>query len=47
MQMALEKSWQRAQGADWRRYEIDTVHQIVPDPAPKGALLLQLANELT
>jgi hypothetical protein len=26
---------------------VDTVHQILPDPAPKGAILLRLAQELT
>jgi len=35
-------SWQRAQANGWRLVEVDTVHQISPDPEPKAAALLAL-----
>jgi pimeloyl-ACP methyl ester carboxylesterase len=41
-QVALETSWQRAQARGWRLYEVDTVHQILPDPGPKATILLDL-----
>jgi pimeloyl-ACP methyl ester carboxylesterase len=41
-QLALETSWQRAQSRRWRLHEVDTVHQILPDPEPKAAVLLSL-----
>jgi pimeloyl-ACP methyl ester carboxylesterase len=45
-QLALEKSWQRARVQKWQLYEVDTVHQITPDPAPKAAILLKLVGDL-
>jgi pimeloyl-ACP methyl ester carboxylesterase len=41
-QLAMETSWQRARSRGWRIYRVDTVHQILPDPEPKAALLLGL-----
>lgn len=43
---AMQISWQRVQDWGWRLYEIDTVHQILPDPTPKADVLLQLINDL-
>jgi pimeloyl-ACP methyl ester carboxylesterase len=45
-QLALETSWQRARARGWRLYEVDTVHQIVPDPEPKASILLDLVSSL-
>ena len=36
------ESWKRAQEGGWRLRELDTIHQISPDPAPKAAVLLEL-----
>jgi hypothetical protein len=44
-QLAMETSWQRAQSRGWTLYQVDTVHQILPDPEPKAAVLLQLVGE--
>src|SRR5262245_26242995 len=30
-QLAMETAWQRAQARGWQLYEVDTVHQILPD----------------
>jgi hypothetical protein len=38
----LETSWQRAQERGWRFHEVNTVHQILPDPEPKAAVLLDI-----
>jgi pimeloyl-ACP methyl ester carboxylesterase len=38
----METSWQRAQANGWRLVEIDTMHQISPDPESKAAALLAL-----
>ncbi len=42
---AMEISWQRAQAAGWPLYEVDTIHQITPDPQPKAANLLTVLAE--
>jgi pimeloyl-ACP methyl ester carboxylesterase len=41
-QLAMETAWQRAQARGWRLCEVDTVHQILPDPEPKATILLDL-----
>jgi hypothetical protein len=43
-QLALETSWRRAQSRGWRLCEVDTVHQMLPDPEPKAAILLSLVG---
>jgi pimeloyl-ACP methyl ester carboxylesterase len=43
-QLAMETSWQRAQAWGWQIYEVDTVHQILPDPEPKANILLSLVG---
>jgi pimeloyl-ACP methyl ester carboxylesterase len=40
--LALETSWQRARAAGWLSVEVDTVHQITPDPSPKATALIDL-----
>jgi pimeloyl-ACP methyl ester carboxylesterase len=40
----LETSWQRAQSRGWRFHEVNTVHQILPDPEPKAAVLLDIVE---
>ena len=42
--LAMEMAWQRAQARGWQLFEVDTVHQILPDPEPKAAILLDLAH---
>lgn len=44
-QLAMEKSWQRVVAAGWPVYEVDTVHQITPDPQPKADVLLKILAE--
>ncbi len=44
-QQAMATSWQRVQGGGWRIYEVDTVHQIMADPAPKSEILLRLLDD--
>jgi pimeloyl-ACP methyl ester carboxylesterase len=44
-QSAMETSWRRAQARGWSLYEVDTVHQILPDPEPKAAALLSLLSD--
>jgi pimeloyl-ACP methyl ester carboxylesterase len=39
---AMARNWARAQAYGWRLREIDTVHQISPDPLPKAHILLEL-----
>jgi pimeloyl-ACP methyl ester carboxylesterase len=41
-QLALEESWRRAQAAGWPSYEVETMHQITPDPESKLRNLLEL-----
>lgn len=41
-QQTMETAWQRAQASGWRLVEVDTVHQISPDPESKAAALLEL-----
>lgn len=43
--LAMEKSWQRVRSAGWPTREVDTIHQIVPDPDPKARVLLDLLGE--
>ena len=43
-QLAMEISWQRAQAWGWQICEVDTVTQILPDPEPKAAILLELVG---
>lgn len=38
----MSTSWGRAQARGWRVRELDTVHQIMADPMPKGQILLEL-----
>jgi pimeloyl-ACP methyl ester carboxylesterase len=38
----MERNWARAQAKGWRLREVDTVHQIMPDPMPKAQVLLEL-----
>lgn len=38
----LDENWRRAQEGGMRLRELDTVHQIIPDPMPKLAVLLEL-----
>jgi len=45
-QLAMEKSWRRAQMWGWKLYEVETVHQILPDPEPKAAVLLDLVASM-
>lgn len=42
----MTRSLQRAQERGWRLYEVDTIHQIVPDPIPKADVLLQFADDV-
>lgn len=46
-QMALEMSWQRARARTWQIEEVDTVHQVLPDPESKATVLLKLAADAT
>lgn len=39
---AFAETWRRVQEGGWRVREVDTVHQILPDPLPKLAVLLEL-----
>jgi pimeloyl-ACP methyl ester carboxylesterase len=43
-QLALETSWQRARSRGWAIHKVDTVHQILPDPEPKAAILLRVVD---
>ena len=38
----FKESWRRVNHGGWRVLELDTVHQISPDPMPKAAVLLEL-----
>jgi len=40
---AMAESWARVQAGGWRVVEIDTVHQIMPDPHSKGRALAELS----
>jgi len=42
---AMEKSLARVKAAGWPLYEVDTVHQITPDPQPKADILLKILSE--
>jgi pimeloyl-ACP methyl ester carboxylesterase len=38
----FKESWRRVNRGGWRVLELNTVHQISPDPMPKAAVLLKL-----
>jgi hypothetical protein len=42
MGLAMDRSWQRVRGAGWPTYEVNTIHQITPDPLPKAANLVEI-----
>ena len=41
-EVALRKSWARVHYGRWRIVEVDAPHQILPDPASRAAVLLDL-----
>ena len=41
-QQAMETSLRRARARGWRIVDVDTVHQILPDPVPKVTVLREL-----
>jgi pimeloyl-ACP methyl ester carboxylesterase len=43
--LAMERSWRRVREAGWKTREVNTIHQIVPDPEPKAASLAELLDE--
>ena len=41
----LDGALERAQQAGWPIYEVDTVHQITPDPVSKAEVLARILRE--